>query len=303
MRSSLSPVHAAYLADPRAPEHLAQEGDEHLDYCLAAYRPAANPAGGFRSSALFSVILQLNPLGDRLLELVARVLALAGRNKTVWGLKKSPRGYVVELYFYNHGDQDRNLRPSQLWAELPEGWSSGITPRDDLPYFMFSVEFDESVLHERRLDELRYYTYGGVGHATGFSYAHTPEGIVLENHYAFYSPRRHRHLIDQALSHSVFSRVRGASPGLAQRIVEAHLPCRRVCVARKRQADGLYFSRLPLPVFVSFLDDHRYPQPLVTFVRAHQERLGHLRFDIGLDLRVNDQGDLVISKSGFYGSI
>src|SRR5690606_40485405 len=55
------------------------------------------------------------------------------RNKTVWGLKKSPRGYVVELYFYNHGDQDRNLRPSQLWAELPEGWSSGITPRDDLP--------------------------------------------------------------------------------------------------------------------------------------------------------------------------
>jgi hypothetical protein len=79
--------------------------------------------------------------------------------------------------------------------------------------------------------------------------------------------------------------------------------CRRVCVAKKRRCDAVYFSGVAVGQLLYFLKRFSYPGPLVEFVERHQERFEHLLFDVGLDYRQGDDGAIVYPKTSFYGTL
>ncbi|HVK63301.1 MAG TPA: hypothetical protein VM694_02440, partial [Polyangium sp.] len=86
------------------------------------------------------------------------------------------------------------------------------------------------------------------------------------------------------------------------RLMPPHLfNCRKICVANKRQADAMYFSRISTSALARFLRDQQWPEALRDFVRTREEPLGHLLWDVGIDFRAIE-GRATTVKSGVYGS-
>jgi hypothetical protein len=74
-----------------------------------------------------------------------------------------------------------------------------------------------------------------------------------------------------------------------------------MCVANKRAADAVYYSRVGSRAARDFLVREGWPDALLRFFDAHAHDLGHLLWDVGIDF-ARTTGDLRVDKSGIYGS-
>ena len=94
--------------------------------------------------------------------------------------------------------------------------------------------------------------------------------------------------------------------GLARLLPPQLMRCFHVCVANKRQADAVYWSRVDLAQLQFFLDRHGWPQPLRAQIADHAPQLAHLCWDLGADFqRAPDEATGVgfsFIKSGIYGA-
>ena len=238
----------------------------HYDYCLLPYTPKATTARDLASVNLLRWSWQAHGVLAQGEALLQRLHAGLGPGQVVWGIKQrvqQPDAASWELYFYRrpHNPQPYTLaRVAELFAPLVV---EGAVP-DHWRWLMFSVEFDVAQLRgERPCASSVYIASSGLSYKLRDN--HPPE---LENHYVFRDPLTG---IDDILARLQVSVHAQPHPlGLARLLPPQLMRCFHVCVANKRQADAVYWSRVDLAQLQFFLDRHGWPQPLRAGSRLEQ---------------------------------
>jgi len=166
---------------------------------------------------------------------------------------------------------------------------------------MVSFDLDADVIARGRVDDVSLYLTGETGHA-GRAYELSARGPELTNTYRFLEAKRE---VDQVLAlveASVF--VDWSRRETLAKVIPPQLwACKKICVAKKRRADGIYFSGITVEQLLWFFRRFSYPAPLVAFVAQHEAKFEHLFFDVGIDYRWDtDKNELVTTKSSYYGT-
>lgn len=291
------PVAPAKGPSPRralAPLETCGSDDRFHDYVLAEYEPVASFLGKLRSLNVLVESFAMAGVEAEGLALLSAVREGLGPFRTVWGIKHHHETNELgwELYFYDFQRAHADLsieRVSSLLA--PHVRVSGREPRP-LPWHMFSVEIGPSALKEGAASPIDIYI-------DMRSYKCDERGLAFENIYTFHDAKAE---IEEIL-HRVRSCIHfDPSRDALHRLMPPHLfNCRKICVANKRRADAMYFSRIPTFALSRFLRDQAWPEGIREFVRTREDELGHLLWDVGIDFQAKD-GEATVIKSGIYGS-
>lgn len=274
--------------------------DRFFNYCLWEYAPRAAPAGKLHPATLLYHSFDLAGVGPRAFELVDRIRAAIGRDRTVYGIKQTPTGLSWEFYFYDYRRRQRERSLPVVLEAIAPLLQCPVQPPEDLPYFMFSLDFTPALLADATsLDELHVYI-GNVGSAvsSGMNFSCTTAGRVLENFYFFFDAKKHRDDIVGKITSSGFHDLPTADP--ARILWPELIECDTICVANKRRNDCIYFSGVDVGQLLFFMERLGYPAPLAAYIREQSGQLDHLLFDVGYDYTLDADG-LHLLKSGYYG--
>ena len=295
-RARLPVANAANPAPRRAlaPLEACGPDDRFHDYILSEYEPIAPALGKLRSLNVLVESFAIAGVEREGLALLSAVRSGLGPFRTIWGIKRhhAHGGLGWELYFYDFQRAFADLSIARVASILaPHVRVIGREPRP-LPWHMFSVELGAAGLLEGAPSAIDIYI-------DMRSYKCEGDALVFENVYTFHDARAE---IEEVL-HRLRSCIHfDPSQDALHRLMPPHLfNCKKICVANKRNADAMYFSRIPTPALSRFLRDHQWPDALQDFVRTREDLLGHLLWDVGIDFRAID-GRATTIKSGIYGS-
>ncbi|MCG8450059.1 MAG: hypothetical protein MI725_10845, partial [Pirellulales bacterium] len=205
-----------------------------------------------------------------------------------------------EYYFYDYKRREREVSITRVLDALKPIANSPVRVNESLPYFMFSLDFDEAVVTgQRDLDVVHMYVGNpGSSVSSGIAYAVSADSTILENFYFFFDAQKH---VRQAAEKIYCSAHVDAAAIDIDRILWPELKrCQTLCVANKRQNDTIYFSGVDVEQLLFFLNALNYPGVLVDFVDENRTRLDHLLYDVGFDY-VTEGNNVRIVKSGYYG--
>lgn len=277
---------------------------KYYDYCHEKYLPVSSCRNKFSPEALLFHSFVECVSGKALASCVRDVRKAAGRWKTVWGVKHENGSLSWELYFYNHGLRSPRNTVAGLFAKAgfrfkPSGPLTRLV--DNFPYFMFSLDLDGDTAGKRDVPGVHVYTEGRPGVRQGDSYYLSREGIVLENHYDFYRLPLDMGLLARRLRGSVLCCLDQGGI-LTGPLVRRLMACGTVCIANKRNAQGMYFSRVNIDQLLLFLEFFSYPGYLTDYVRTFRKKLDHMLYDVAFDGVFTPKG-AVFGKSSFYGVV
>ncbi|MBO6933820.1 MAG: hypothetical protein JJ863_02555 [Deltaproteobacteria bacterium] len=291
---------ATPLADPRL---KAGPSDRYFDYCLEAYAPRRPlTERSRRSEAFLWASLEHAGIRERMEPLLEAIRASVGRDLTVWGVKLDRGQLWWELYFYDPRDE----LPASKVEALRQTLAPWVALTPVLPahqkYMMVSFDLDGPTLDRGTVDQVDLYLTGTPEHA-GRAYAAVgdPATFELRNTYRFLDPKREIDVLLPLLQASVFADLNDEKR-LAQALMPRFFPCKRICAAKKRDRDGIYFSGIAIDQLADFLERFEYPAPLRALATEHEAAFEHLSFDIGIDYRQEGEA-LVYPKSSFYGTL
>lgn len=300
----------AVLLDPPAPwrrerralRRLVETADDdrYFDYCLQPYEPRRSARGGLRGETLLWESLAVAGASADLGRLLDRVREHAGKDATIWGTKWLEDRLSWELYFYDPQKEHPRVHATDLGPALGPALTFAAPLRADLPYMMWSFDLFPDFSPGTVVESVNYYLAEPVGQA-GRSYKATATRTELDNVYHFFHPK--------TAIREVLSRIRSSAfvdftrLDVAKVLFPELFTCQKICVAKKRTADAVYYSGITIEQLLWFLERFAYPAPLVRFARAHRARFEHLRFDVGIDYRLDAGGRLITPKSSFYSSL
>ena len=273
---------------------------EYYDYCHNPYLPIISPRGKFSSDVLLHNSLLQSVYQKPFVLIIKKIRDAIGPWNTVWGVKLD-RTVMWELYFYNHRVMDSHRKATSLlkvlysYFKIPALVEIGIECQ---PYFMFSVDLSDSIFKSKLINSVHLYTEGRLGVSQGNSYYWGHDGMYFENHYDFFRmPQEVEQFIYKIKKSVVFAKA--GTSFLEHGLVRQLLPCYKICVAHKKNADGIYFSRVNVVQLLYFLEYFSYPDHIVDFVRSHKKKLDHLLYDVAFDCVFGPKGP-VFSKSSYY---
>lgn len=279
----------------RAPLERCTAADRFHDYVLTPYQPEGDTEGKLRSLNLLVESFALAGVEEEGVRVMNLLREQLGPFRTVWGIKQhlhseAPHGW--ELYFYDFERRHADLSIDRIRSVLSPALAIDAVEPFPIPWRMFSVEFSPAQLRDRAPAALDVYV-------DMRSYKVRGARWEFENVYTFHDSRAEIDLVLHRLRSSVhFDHRRG---NLAQLIPPSLFRCTRICVANKRRADAVYFSRITTSALLEFLGTHRWPAALVAFVRESESDLAHLLWDVGADF--SREGDAVVTrKTGVYGT-
>jgi len=298
--TSLPVVHPGALGELPFPLARTSPSDRHFDYCLQPYRPRRSPRGKLRAENLLLKALELSGSLAPALPVIEALRASLGRDMVVWGTKWDGERLFFELYIYDPQKEDPKATVSGLRETLRSLLPIGPTVAETIPYMMVSFDLDVPVFESGAVSELNLYLSDVDAHA-GRSYVVSGEQMALANTYRFLEPKREIDTLLALLESSSF--IDYSDPRVLGRVLLPDLfACKRVCVAKKRLRDGVYFSGLSIEQLLGFLRRCSYPAPLVAFADAIAGDLDHVYFDVGLDLLQDASGAISYPKTSFYGT-
>jgi hypothetical protein len=291
---SLVPASSLSRAARAAGEERCEAVDRFHDYVLGEYAPLAPHAGKLRSVSLLHASFALLGVEAEGRALVERIRATLGPFRTVWGIKQAPGRGVTgwEIYFYDFERAHPDLGIARMRAALEPVLAIDATEPHPLPWHMWSVEVAPEHLRGELAASIDVYMDMRSYKARGSAYA-------FENVYTFHEPRAEIEAVLHRLRSSVHFDERRDNLGAL--MPPSLFRCGRLCVANKRLADALYFSRVPSRAAHAFLVAQGYPAPLAGFFEANEADLDHLLWDVGVDFR-GDDGPLRVTKTSVYGS-
>jgi hypothetical protein len=284
---------------PRPLVHTTEE-DRFFDYCLQPYDPVREPRGKLRSESLLWNSLDVAGAPPALDEALHAIQRSVGRDMTVCGIKHQEGRLWWELYFYDRLKEDPSVRAASI-IDTVEPWFRIVAPpRETVPYFMFSFDVHPDTTEGGVVDVvnlyLPYYEVQG-----GRSYKLSADRLEMDNVYRFLHPKTEIREILHEIRQSVF--VDFTRVPLSRILLPELIECNRICVAKKRVADAVYYSGIDVGQLVFFLRTLAYPSPIVAFVEAHRAQLDHLRFDVGIDYTMQPDGSLTMTKSSYYSTL
>ncbi|PRP97511.1 hypothetical protein ENSA5_33470 [Enhygromyxa salina] len=275
-------------------------GDRFFDYCLETYEPRGDPHGKLRGESLLWHSLELAGLPIEADAIFHAIQRAAGRDMTVFGVKWFDDRLSWEMYFYDPQREDKQITAAALREALAGELDLAVEVPDSIRYFMYSFDLDADSLARAQVPELNIYLqfYEGQG---GHSYAVREGACELRNTYRFHRPKLEIDAILHQVRRSMyvdFSRTR-----LADIVMPELFECEKICVAKKRFADAIYYSGITVDQLLWFFDRFAYPAALRTFVARHREDFEHLMFDVGIDYLSGPDGQLVYPKTGYYSTL
>jgi len=282
-----------------APRPLVYAGaeDRYFDYCLQPYDPLRDPRGKLRSESLLWNSLDVARAAPSLDAALGAVQRTAGRDMTVVGVKHQGGRIWWELYFYDRLKEDPAVRAASIIDAVAPWFHVVPRPRETVPYFMFSFDVHPDTADGGRVDVvnlyLPYYEVQG-----GRSYKLSADRLEMDNVYRFLHPKTEIREIVHDVRQSVF--VDFTRVPLSRILLPELIDCNRICVAKKRFADAVYYSGIDVGQLRFFLRTLCYPEPIVAFVEAQRAALDHLRFDVGIDYVMLPDGSLSTTKSSYY---
>ncbi len=287
-----------------------------FNYEMTPYAPLRPVEGKYQSSALLFVSAMSGKQGF-FHELVRLLQTGIGPDRTVFGVKNRDGRLFWEIYFYIFGpaqggpNRKRVPHPALSIANVRKVLNPLIKISARLPalavpgHFMWSFEIDDKVIKSRRVERLHFYS-GTSYHRRRFGQSHLASayGMVKENEYLFYKPRKEANHILRLVKKMLLENGSRVPPG---RIFVPELaPCDSFCFARKRIdgalpdfPNGVYFSGIPLKAFLFFLRRFSFPKKLTDFACSQRNRLDHMLYDVGFDYRLGKGVSTV--KSSFFG--
>ncbi len=273
------------------------ETDRFFDYCLQPYDPLRDPRGKLRSEALLWNSVDVAGASPTLEDVLDAVQCRAGRDMTVVGIKHQAGRLWWELYFYDRLKEDPAVRASSI-IDAVAPWIRVVPqPRETVPYFMFSFDLQPDTAPGDSIDVINLYLpyYEVQG---GRSYKLSADRLEMDNVYRFLHPKTEIRQIVHDIRQSVF--VDHTRVPLSRVLLPELIDCNRICVAKKRFADAVYYSGIDVGQLVFFLRTFGYPLPIIAFVEAHRGALDHLRFDVGVDYVMEPDGSVTMTKSSYY---
>lgn len=285
---------ARTLLIPSTPE------DRFFDYCLEIYEPRCDPAGKLRGESLLWHSLEVAGLPPTHDEVFHALREAAGRDMSVFGVKWFEGRLSWEMYFYDPQREDTQITAAALRDSL--AGTLDLRPRvpDTTHYFMYSFDLDHALLDARTVPELNIYLQFHEGQG-GYSYAVREDSCELRNTYRFHRPKQEIDAILHQVQRSMwvdFSRAR-----LADIVLPELFECQKICVAKKRLADAIYYSGITVDQLLWFLRRFEYPAQIIDFVEAQREGLEHLLFDVGIDYQTGPDGELIYPKTSYYSTL
>ena len=275
-------------------------GDRYFDYCLQPYRPRRPPEGKLRADNLLLHTLELAGLRDAAWPALEALIEGLGRDMVVWGAKHDGERLFFELYVYDPQKEDPRATVSGLTELLAPYLRILPRVRETVPYMMVSFDLDAEILASGEVRELNLYLTGTDAHE-GRSYVVREDRRELANTYRFLRPKPEIDTVLGLLRSSLF--LDYEDPRVLAEVMPPELfACKRVCVAKKRLRDGVYYSGIDVDALLWFLERRGWPRSLVDFTRAHAAELDHLYFDVGLDFEMRG-AEARATKTSFYGTI
>lgn len=287
------------VAQNPSPRPLVASTDEdrYFDYCLQPYDPLRDPRGKLRSESLLWNSLDVAGAPPALDEVLRAIQRTAGRDMTVVGVKHQGGRLWWELYFYDRLKEDPAVRAASIINAVAPWFRIVPGPRETVPYFMFSFDVHPETAEGGSVEVvnlyLPYYEVQG-----GRSYKLSADRLEMDNVYRFLHPKTEIRQIVHDIQQSVF--VDYTRVSLSRVLLPELIDCNRICVAKKRFADAVYYSGIDVGQLLFFLRTFGYPAPITAFVAASRARLDHLRFDVGIDYTMRPDGSLVMTKSSYY---
>lgn len=273
------------------------ESDRFFDYCLQPYDPLRDPRGKLRSESLLWNSLDVAGAPRALDEVLAAVQRTAGRDMTVVGIKHLRGRLWWELYFYDRLKEDPAVRASSIIAAVAPWFVVRPRPRETVPYFMFSFDLTAENATGSDVEVVNLYLpYFEV--QGGRSYKLWADRIEMDNVYRFLHPKMEIREALHEIHQSVF--VDFSRVPLSRVLLPELFDCNRICVAKKRCADAVYYSGIDVGQLLFFLRAFGYPAATVEFVERNRSQLDHLRFDVGIDYAMRPDGSLEMTKSSYY---
>jgi hypothetical protein len=275
--------------------------DPFRNYCLWEYAPVTPSEDKFRPVNLLYHSFDLARADERAYDVVEALRAAIGPFQTVYGVKLLPGGRLGwEYYFYDYDRRERKVSIRRVIDALRPFARCEIRPNESLPYFMFSIDLDDAlVTGARDLDVVHMYLGNpGSSVSSGVAYAVRPDSTVLENFYFFFQAKTM--LMEAARKIFCSPWVDPAEIHWERILLPELRDCHTICVANKRSNDCVYFSGVDVHQLLFFLRRFDYPKEIVEFVETHRGSLDHLRYDVGVDYRV-EGGEMRVLKSGYYG--
>jgi len=290
--------------EPPVPFELARShpGDRYFDYCLQPYQARRPPQGKLRSENLLWQSLHMNGCADSFTAPLGALQQALGRDMTVWGAKYDGSAIWWELYFYDPQKEATEATLTGLRHILAPWIEIAPTANEATPYMMVSFDlFPQSFAESRTVSEVNLYLTGTEAHE-GRSYRVHGSTKELANTYCFMEPKRDIDRVLPLLKSSVF--VDYTEPSVLSSVLIPELfACKRVCVAKKRFGDGIYFSGIHVEQLLWFLERFDYPEPTTAFIRRFRDELDHLYFDVGIDYSQAEDGTISYPKTSFYGTL
>jgi hypothetical protein len=278
----------------------ATEADPALSYCLWDYPRPAPAEDKFRSVNLLFQSFAQGGIGNEGFDLVDGLREAIGPFRTVFGVKWRDGRLGWEFYFYDYRRLQRQVSIARVLAATRRWLRCEIAANENLPYFMFSLDFDAEIAKGSRAVDVVHMYIGNPGSAvsSGIAYAVQADATRLENFYFFFdAATQHDEIIKKLCCSPYFD----ASAGDLDEILMPQLRnCRTICVANKQTHDCIYFSGVDVTQLLFFLRRLGYPAETIDFVAANRMALDHLLFDVGFDYRL-DGAAVRVLKSGYYG--
>ncbi len=284
------------------PLEWMQREDVLTDYTLVPYEPVAPLDGRLRTVNLLYESFALAGVeaeGARVVELLRTKL---GPYRSVFGVKlRVPHELMGwELYFYDQKRVHADLSVERVAEILAPGVKVDAQPPAGLPWHMFSVEFGVPHLRAGAPAPVDLYvSTNPFQKGTDRSYKCRGASLEFENVYSFHHPQTG---VDQwlyRLTHGVHYSPRRHS--LAKLVPPELFEVGHICVANKRRADALYFSRLTHAQLLFGLRHFGVAGPLQVFLEKAAARFDHALWDLGIDF-VAEGAELKVTKVGLYGS-
>jgi len=278
----------------------ATAGEMLHDFCLWEYPPAAPCDGKFRSVNLLFQSFEVAGVGEACYDLVQRLRDGIGTSRTVFGVKWVGGELRWEFYFYDYRRRARERSISRVLDAMGPLVRCRVPVDESLPYFMFSVDVGQPMASgAASLDEIHMYV-GNVGSSvsSGICYSLTERGTALENFYFFFDAVTQLEEIRGKIACSGY--VDAARVRVEEILWPEMQRAKIIVVANKKHNDAVYFVGIDVDQLLFFLKRLAYPTAVIAFVEEHRASLAHLRYDVGLDYRM-ESGRLVFLKSGYYG--
>lgn len=295
MNSILEPDLATFAFAPSGPD------DAYYDYCLEPYQPRRPFKHKFRSENLFWHALMCAGLHDALEPALRAVQRSLGPDLTVWGVKWDGTRIWAEIYVYDPQREDPGTTLEGLSETLRPFVQVTARAPISAPYVMVSFDLSQSVAETKVIPEANLYLTGENAHA-GRSYIASEHDLELANTYRFFQAKPESDAILRLIKASTFMDFSKRNT-LAKVVPPELFACKKICVAKKRRADAIYFSGVAVDQLRWFLERFEYPRPLIEMVSRYEARFEHLYFDVGIDYRWDPtRQELRYLKTSYYGT-